>query len=225
MALWTNSIKFCPMKKEIIMKAGTILKLVLMLCLALPLRAQLNGDIELNLSENSLIESNFYYGSEFLRTKAFTFVDYALENDGYFGKTYLNTNIAYGLGTEIQLYHINKPFSFAGAGLTFTIPTDKFYAYLGLLPLWLDDAGSLMKNNVTTVYLFTISLPKNLNFLAFGQFNLAAEGGPAWEYGELDLALKLGKEQKWEIAYNPSLNSSGELLPDYVNRLAVRRKF
>ena len=187
--------------------------------------AQIKGNIEMNTSKNSLVETNFFYRSDKLKTRGFTFMDYFFKNGGFFGKTILNTKLRKNTSLETQVYHINEPITKSGVGASYKIPINNINAKIGILPFWIDKKGNPIKNNINANYFFKVKLPKDFSFMTFGQFTINSKGGPRWGYGEIGLSKKFGKNKKWEISYNPSLEAQGKFSTRYYHRIALRRKF
>lgn len=211
-------------KKKVIIAALGLAGLV-----AMPSEShsQIKGNIEANISKEPLVETNFFYGNEKLRTNGFTFLDYYFKDGGYFGKSTLNTKISKNLSAETQVYHINEPFSKAGIGMNYEVPIKNKDLSLNaaILPLWMNKEGNLIKNNVNAKYFISYNLPKGFSIKTFGQFAVNSKGGPQWKYGEIDLSKKLGENNKWVISYNPSLTNREGIVPKYTHRIALRRKF
>jgi hypothetical protein len=187
--------------------------------------AQENGNIEMNISKKPLVETNLFYKSDKLKINGFTSIDYYFKDKEYSGTTNLDTKLSKNFSLESQIHHFNEPFTKIGIGASYKIPTDKINAKVGFLPLRLDKEGNFIKKSISTKYSIGINLPKNFSLNTFGQFTINSKGGPKWEYGEIDLSKKFGKDKKWEISYNPSLKAQGKFSPKYTHRIALRRKF
>jgi len=187
--------------------------------------AQINGNLECNLSKNSLIETNFFYNLP-LNTKGFTFLDYYFNGDKFFGKSILSTDLIKNLDLETQVYHAGEPVTKAGVGLKYHLVKSKnVNVKVGIHPVWLSKEGKFIKNQIDMTYSVGINLPRNFNIFAFGQFNLASNGGPQWGYGEIEVNKKIGKNKKLEVSYNPSLTNQNKFVPKYTNRFALRQNF
>lgn len=156
----------------------------------------------------------------------FGFIDLYGEGNGYFGKTVVEKSLTEKLSLRGHALHINEPFSQAGFGLSYVLPTPKkVFAKLSYLPLWIDSEGKKVEDNQILGYFASVDLPHNLSLFSFGEINPVAAKGPQWSYGEIELAKNFGK--KFSIGANIQLNCKepGKLEPEVVPRLAARIKF
>jgi len=147
------------------------------------------------------------------------FMDLYENGNGYFGKTILEKGLVDRLNLRSHITHVNDPFSQAGLGLSYALPTPKgTYAKVGYLPFFVDDKQIVCIGA-------GIELAKDLTLSAFGEMNIAAEKGPEWCYGEVELAKKFGKH--FSVGANLQLNRKGpgEATPEVVPRLSLRYLF
>jgi len=154
------------------------------------------------------------------------FMDLYEDGNGYFGKTIVEKGLAGRLNFRGHIVHIDDPFSQAGFGLSYALPTPKgTYAKVGYLPFFLDSEGQHMDHKQALCFGAGVDLAKDVTLSAFGEMNVAAEKGPQWSYGEIELAKKFGKHLS--VGANLQLNCQGpgEEAPEVVPRLSLRYRF
>ncbi|GEM_PF-1738826 len=154
------------------------------------------------------------------------FMDLYENGNGYFGKTIVEKGLVDRLNFRGHIVHIDDPFSQAGFGLSYALPTPKgTYAKVGYLPYFVDDEGQHVDDKQIVCFGAGIDLAKDVTLSAFGEANLAAEKGPQWCYGEVELAKKFGKH--FSVGANLQLNNqgAGELAPEAIPRISFRYLF
>jgi len=211
------------MKLTTLLKAGAIGLAALLPGKA---EAQVSGNahyIQSERSDGSQIKLKGFYELP-QDVKGFTFVE--LQEDGYFGKTYLDRGIRNSvIGSRLMAVHGNEPLSETALGLTVSIPNlpEGAYAQAGFLPIWLGNEGDAIGDKAHIGYSFGFPLPLGFNISGFGDWDVLAEEGTQWDYGEFDLSKFLG--DRLYFGYNPVLFSDGDALPEWVHRFNVGVKF
>jgi len=161
-------------------------------------------------------------------TKVSGFVDFYEKDTGYFGKTVIEKGLVDKLNLRANVEHINEPISRVGFGLSYSLPMPKgTFAKVCYLPAYLDREGEKVDNRQIVGLVIGAELPYDFSLLAFGEMNVAAEKGPQWCYGEIELARKFGEEKRFSVGLNLQLNNNGvgNPIPEVVPRLALRAKF
>jgi len=186
-------------------------------------KAELDGNIRGILSSKSrgsYIEINAFYklGKDI---SGFTFLDYASNGDTYYGRTSLDKPIRGNVGIKCQIVHGSGFPNQAGIGMTCVIPKlpKNVFANVSFIPLWIDKEG-FKQNLMRLGYFGEAKLKKNCYISGFGEWNVAAEGGIKWEYGEVSLGKKINP--KLQIEYNPALMPDGDAMPSLEHRVAVQ---
>jgi hypothetical protein len=144
------------------------------------------------------------------------------DTGGFFGGTSLEKPVSGGLNARLQMDHSNDLFTRAGMGARAVISsTKRIFAKVGATPVWSDGSG-IVKNLSTLNYLVIISLPKGFSILNYGEWNLAAQGGPKWTYGEVNVTKQIGRVK---VGYNPALLGDGDAMPSIQHMLSVEMEF
>lgn len=180
--------------------------------------AQVAGNIEYIQSEkkeNSFGRLNMFYSLP-EKANGFSFIEFYRNGGGYFGKTILNRPIKAGLGPKVEAVYSGEPLSRVGLGVGFSVPKvpNGGYANLGLVPVWI----SSDQKRVQAQYAFGLNLPKGFHFNGFGEWNLSAENGPEWGYGETELTKDIGP---LEFGYNMRLYNDGNASPKHQHGLIL----
>jgi hypothetical protein len=158
-------------------------------------------------------------------TRISGFLDLYGDDKGYFGKTIVEKSLTDRLSFRSHVMHINEPFSQAGFGASYTLPTPKgTFAKLSYLPFFVDSKGNQVDNKQIVGYFVSADLPWNMNAFSFGEINVDGTKGPQWGYGEVEVAKKFGK---LSVGANLQLNAkgAGEMTPEFVPGIAVRARF
>ncbi|MBN2051906.1 hypothetical protein JW756_00205 [Candidatus Woesearchaeota archaeon] len=191
--------------------------------LSLPIKAkaQVSGSLEGiagQTKQSTYLRGNFFYGLPG-KIGSYTFIE-LYQDGGYFGKTMLGREIVKGVSAKGEIVHCNEPLSQIRLGLEAKLPTPKGTTLqVKALPLSIDKRGSIIQDRFMAGYFADVQLGKGLSISSFGDLNLAAKGGPIWEYGEVSL-----KKYVWDgvsIAYNPALISQGKLAPRVQHRVTI----
>jgi len=187
--------------------------------------AQVSGNVQYIQSERnegSQIKLNAFY--EILKgIKGYTFTE--LQKGGYFGKTYLDKDISHGIGPRLMAIHGNEPLSETALGINAVVPytPENVFATVNFLPLWLGNEGEALGDKAFVGYFFSADLPLGLNLSGFGDWDIFAEGGAQWDYGEFSLTKQLGKNAF--IGYNSALLNDGDAIPRLEHRVNLGVKF
>lgn len=164
----------------------------------------------------------------------FSFMELYKNGKGYFGKTYLDKSLVGRVGPRIEADHIGNPLSQIGVGVSTTIPglPEGAFARVGVLPFWIGREGEKIVGNKTMLqYAFSVPITKGLNLRGFGDWDLSAEGGPQWSYGELETTVNLGEMlgidalKRIKAGYNPVLLNDGDAVPQVEHRGIVGVRF
>ena len=188
--------------------------------------AQVKGCVEYIQSEinkNSYPRLNMFYSLPG-KINGFTFVEFYKANKGYFGRTNLNRLITKNIGPRATIVHAGQPLSQIGLGVGTTVPymPKNVSANVGLLPVWLDNKGKIVKDKVEAQYFFDVKLPLGFSVNSFGNLNVAAQGGPQWTYGEINAGRNIGP---FRVSYNPALLNKGNAIPKLEHRIAISLNF
>ncbi len=154
----------------------------------------------------------------------FSFMEFYKNGNGYFGKTYLDKPVLGRIGPRIEVDHVGEPFSYVGAGISTTIPgmPEGGFARVGILPLWRDKNGNMVKNKTMIQYSFGASLPWNMRVGGFGEWNISSPDGLQWGYGEFELVKNFGD---MKVGFNPVLWNDEDAIPEFENRLIIGVNF
>jgi len=186
--------------------------------------AQVTGDahyIQSERNEGSQIKLRGFYELP-QEVRGFTFTE--LQKGGYFGKTYLDREIGNGIGPRLMAVHGNEPLSETALGVNAVVPytPENVFATVNFLPLWLGNEGEALGDKAFVGYFFSADLPLGLNLSGFGDWDVLAEGGAQWDYGEFDLHRKIGP---FNVGYNPALLNDGDAIPRLEHRASIGVKF
>ena len=186
--------------------------------------AQVTGNaqyIRSERSDGSQIKLNGFYGLP-QDVRGFTFVE--LQEGGYFGKTYLDREISNGIGPRLMAVHGNEPLSETALGINAVVPytPENVFATINVLPLWLGNEGEALGDKAFVGYFFNADLPWGLNLSGFGDWDVLAEGGAQWDYGEFNLKRKIGP---LDIGYNPVLYNNDGAIPRLEHRVNLGINF
>lgn len=186
----------------------------------------LDGNVEYILSENN--EASYARANGFYtlpeNVDGFSYMELYKDGGGYFGETTLGKEITKGFNAKIQLQHANTPLNRFGLGISRQIPTPKnTFLNLTLYPVWFDKEGKQEKTS-ELAYFASADLPFGFKASSFGDFNLAADGGARWDYGEASLSKKVGPIT---LSYNPCLLSkeNSKLIPSVQHRISAGINF
>lgn len=170
---------------------------------------------------NSYVEASAFYKLPG-KISGFTFVDF-LNGKGYFAKTSLEKNVASVVNAKAQLVHANEPTTQAGVGVSAVIPhmPKNTFAKVSVMPLWFDAYGRV-KDKVIVGYFGSVDLPMGFELSSFGEWNIGAEGGPKWAYGEIELGKNIGPVN---VSYNPALVGDGDAIPRLEHRVSAKIDF
>lgn len=158
-------------------------------------------------------------------TRISGFLDFYRDQNGYFGKTIVEKSLTDNLSLRSHVMHINEPLSQVGVGASYVVPTPKgTFAKLSYLPLFVDTKGNQVDHKQIAGYFVCADLPWNMNAFSFGEINIDGKGGPAWSYGEVEVAKKFGKIS---VGANLQLNGkgAGQMTPEFVPRAVIRARF
>ena len=189
--------------------------------------AKVTGDIgyvQREDTKSSYTEANTFYKLPG-KVSGYTFLDLANQGGGVFGKTTITRGLAdSGIDAKVQAIHANDACSEVGAGLEAKIPTPKgVFAKVKCTPVWVNSEGK-ENNKVKAGYFVAMDLPWSMALSSFGEANLANDKGVTWDYGEVELAKKLGN---LSVGYNAALVNAGDgkATPEVRNGIALRYKF
>jgi len=188
--------------------------------------AQVKGSVEYIQSEvndNSYPRLNMFYSLPG-KIGGFTFAEFYKANKGYFARTNLNRPITKSIGPRATMIHAGKPLSQIGLGVGATVPymPKNVSANVGLLPVWMDNEGRIVKDKIEAQYFVNANLPLGFNVNSFGNLNVAAQGGPQWEYGEISAGRNIGP---FRVSYNPALLNKGNAVPKLEHRVTISLDF
>ena len=187
--------------------------------------AQVSGNVEYIQSERSdgsQIKLRGFYGLP-QDVRGFTFIE--LQEGGYFGKTYLDREVSNGIGPRLMAVHGNEPLSETALGINAVVPyTPKnVFATVNVLPLWLGNEGKAVGDKAFVGYFFNVeNLPLGLELSGFGDWDVLAEGGAQWDYGEINLKRGIGP---FFVGYNPVLFNKGNAVPKLEHRVNIGVNF
>lgn len=189
-------------------------------------QGNVHGNIEYiqsEISENSYPRLNAFYSLP-QRIEGYTFMELYQGGKGYFGRTTLDRAITRGVGPRAIVNHIGEPFTETGLGVGAVVPhmPRNSFATVGALPLFVDKQGRRLRHQGLVQYFFSTPLPLKLNLSGFGEWNILAENGPEWGYGEFNLGRKIGP---FMVTYNPALLNDGDAMPKVEHRVAVTLNF
>lgn len=179
--------------------------------------------IQSEIGENSYPRLNSFYRLP-QRISGYTFMEFYKNGDGYFGRTNLNRPIINGVGPRTIMIHGGEPVSKVGLGIGAIMPhmPRNISATAGVIPFWIDKDGRRIRNNIEFQYSINANLPLGLSVNSFGIWNVAAQNGPQWRYGEVNAGRNFGK---FRISYNPALLNDGDAYPKVEHRAAIELKF
>ncbi|MEI7718471.1 MAG: hypothetical protein WCI72_01270 [archaeon] len=161
-------------------------------------------------------------------TRVSGFFDFYQGDNGYFGKTVVEKGLTDRLNARVNIEHINEPFSRAGFGLSYSLPTPKgTFAKISYLPMYINKEGEKVDNRQVVGFAAGAELPADFSVLAFAEVNVAARKGVQWGYGEVELAKKFGEDKRFSVGLNLQLNNqgAGNPVPEVVPRAVVRVGF
>jgi len=186
--------------------------------------AQVTGDaqyIQSERSDGSQIKLRGFYGLP-QDVRGFTFIE--LQEGGYFGKTYLDREVSNGIGPRLMAVHGNEPLSETALGVNAVVPytPENVFATVNVLPLWLGNEGEALGDKAFVGYFFNADLPWGLNLSGFGDWDVLAEGGAQWDYGEFNLKKRFGS---LFVGYNPVLYNNNGAVPRLEHRLNFGAEF
>lgn len=159
--------------------------------------------------------------------KGYTFIDFYTQHEDYFAKTFLSKEVVGGLEATLEVIQGNNFTDQVGIGTKYNLPLgENAYGNVKLLPVYVDMGGEFQKDKVVTGFLVgtTVYVPVvgDVDICAFGEINLAAKGGPQWQYGELSVTKDLGNV---EFGLSVDLNGKGKLLPQAAPGLKILHVF
>ena len=198
--------------------------------LTAPKKAEAQGNVHGNVeyiqsqvSENSYPKLNMFYNLPG-RVNGYTFAEFYKADKGYFGRTNLNRPITHGVGPRTTIVHDGAPFSQVGLGIGAVVPNmpRNVSASVGLLPVWLDNQGRIVRNKTEIQYFVNANLPLGFNINSFGNLNVADQEGPQWSYGEISAGRNIGPIR---LSYNPALRNNGNAMPRLEHRAKVTLNF
>ena len=146
----------------------------------------------------SRLRPNLFYEISPLGVKGYSYVEFYMDGENYFGQNYLTKEIKGIFGVQVETYFANFFTDYAGIGPIITFPTKDSTTVLtfSFMPLFIDLNGNYLTNYMLVEFVFfkefKIPLLGTWRINSFGQLNLAAEGGPAWQYGEVYLEKPIG---------------------------------
>jgi hypothetical protein len=161
-------------------------------------RAQNNFEyVQTNSKECSRVRPNLYYELP-ITIKGYSFLELYTDGQNYLGQTFLAKNIKGIFGVEVHAYYSSFFEDYIGVGPMITFPTKDSTTILTLsfMPTFIGFKGKYQSNYMLgeIVFFREFNFPSlgTWRINSFGIINLAAKGGPLWEYGEFYLEKTLG---------------------------------
>ena len=181
------------------------------------LNAQSNLEyFQTDAQETSRIRPNLFYELPG-KINGYSMVDFYTDGTSYFGETFLTRDVVGIVGLELHAYYSSLFTDYAGIGPIVNVPIgDSTTIFtLSFLPLFVDFDGKYVKEYMLAeiVFITEFNLPiiGNLRINSFGQINLAANGGPFWQYGEAYLEKPIWKIH---IGIGADLLANDKVYPD-----------